>query len=47
MLNPDYKDMLVALCEEKTDFLIVGAYALAVYGLPQPQVTLISLWDKI
>jgi hypothetical protein len=35
MLNPDYKDMLVALCEEKTDFLIVGAYALAVYGLPR------------
>jgi hypothetical protein len=35
MLNPDYKDMLSALCEEKTDFLIVGAYALAVYGLPR------------
>lgn len=35
MLNPDYKDMLLALSEEKADFLIVGAYALAVYGLPR------------
>src|SRR5258708_1430159 len=35
MLNPDYKDMLSALCVEKADFLIVGAYALAVYGLPR------------
>lgn len=35
MLNPDYKDMLDALCGEKADFLIVGAYALAVYGLPR------------
>ena len=35
MLNPDYKDMLAALCEAKADFLIVGAYALAVYGLPR------------
>jgi hypothetical protein len=35
MLNPDYKDMLAALCGEKANFLIVGAYALAVYGLPR------------
>ena len=35
MLNPDYKDMLSALSEVKTEFLIVGAYALAVYGLPR------------
>lgn len=35
MLNPDYKDMLSALCEEKAEFLIVGAYAMAVYGLPR------------
>ena len=35
MLNPDYKDMLSALSEEKAEFLIVGAYALAVYGLPR------------
>ena len=35
MLNPDYKDMLAALCGEKADFLIVGAYAMAVHGLPR------------
>jgi hypothetical protein len=35
MLNPDYKDMLSALSEEKVEFLIVGAYALAAYGLPR------------
>src|SRR5258708_4696048 len=35
MLNPDYKDMLSALSEEKVEFLIVGAYALASYGLPR------------
>ncbi len=35
MLNPDYKDMLSALSEEKAEFLVVGAYALAVYGLPR------------
>jgi hypothetical protein len=27
--------MLSALCEEKAEFLIVGAYAMAVYGLPR------------
>jgi hypothetical protein len=35
MLNPDYKDMLSALYEEKVEFLIVGAYAMAAYGLPR------------
>jgi hypothetical protein len=35
MLNPDYKDMLSALSGEKVDYLIVGAYALAAYGLPR------------
>ena len=35
MFNQDYKDMLSALSEEKAKFLIVGAYALAVYGLPR------------
>lgn len=35
MLNIDYKDMLSALSEEKAEFLIVGAYALAAYGLPR------------
>ena len=35
MLNPDFRDMLSALCEEKADFLIVGAYALAAHGQPR------------
>ncbi len=32
MLNEDYKDMLLALSEEKARFLLVGAYALAAHG---------------
>ena len=35
MLNPDFHDMLSALCDEEVDFLLVGAYALAVHGLPR------------
>ncbi len=27
--------MLSSLCEEKVEFLIVGAYGMAVYGLPR------------
>lgn len=32
MLNPDYKDILQNLSNEKVNFLIVGAYALAKHG---------------
>ena len=35
LLNPDFRDMLSALCAEKAEFLIVGAYALAAYGHPR------------
>lgn len=35
LLNPDFRDMLSGLCEEKAEFLLVGAYALAVHGLPR------------
>ena len=35
MLNEDYKDMLQCLLEEKVRFLLVGAYAVAVYGYPR------------
>lgn len=35
MLNPDFRDMLSALCNENAEFLLVGAYALAAYGLPR------------
>ncbi len=29
MLNPDFRDMLSALCDENAEFLLIGAYALA------------------
>jgi predicted nucleotidyltransferase len=35
MLNEDYKDMLECLLDEKVKFLLVGAYAVAVYGYPR------------
>lgn len=35
MLNPDFRDMLSCLKDEKVEFLIVGAYALAAYGFPR------------
>jgi len=36
LLNPDFRDMLSALCEESVElFLFVGAYALAAHGLPR------------
>jgi hypothetical protein len=34
-LNPDFHDMLSALSEEGAEYLLVGAYALAVHGLPR------------
>jgi hypothetical protein len=35
LLNPDFRDMLSALNDEHVEFLLVGAYALAVHGLPR------------
>ena len=35
MLNEDYKDLLLALSEEKVKYLLVGAYALAAHGYPR------------
>jgi hypothetical protein len=35
MLNPDFNDMLSCLKDEKVEFLIVGAYALAAHGFPR------------
>jgi hypothetical protein len=35
LLNPDFRDMLSALCDENAEFLLVDAYALAAYGLPR------------
>jgi hypothetical protein len=34
-LNPTFRDMLFALSDEKADFLIVGAFSLAVHGIPR------------
>lgn len=35
MLNPDFRDMLSALCTEDVEFLLVGAYAMAAHGYPR------------
>jgi hypothetical protein len=35
MLNPDYREMLSILFEEKVDFILVGAYAMAIHGFPR------------
>ena len=35
MLNPDFKDILLCLKEERAEFILVGAYALAAHGLPR------------
>jgi hypothetical protein len=34
-LNPDFRDLLRALCEENVQFLVVGAYAVAFHGHPR------------
>ena len=43
MLNEDYKDMLLALSDEKVRFLLVGAYALAAHGYPRATMD-IDIW---
>jgi hypothetical protein len=35
MLNEDYREILQNLLKNKVDFLVVGAYAMAVYGYPR------------
>lgn len=35
MLNRDFRDMLSALSDERVEFMLVGAYALAVHGYPR------------
>ncbi|HZT57107.1 MAG TPA: nucleotidyltransferase [Pyrinomonadaceae bacterium] len=35
MLNPDFRDMLSCLSDEGTEFIVVGAYALAAHGFPR------------
>ena len=43
MLNEDYKEMLQSLLDNEVEFLIVGAYAMAVYGYPRATGDL-DLW---
>jgi len=43
MLNEDYKDMLQALADEKVEFILVGAYALAAHGYPRATMD-IDIW---
>ncbi len=45
MLSPDYQDILSIFAEEKVEFLVVGAYALAAHGLPRATGD-IDLWVR-
>lgn len=42
-MNPDFSDMLSALFGEGVEFLVVGAYAMAVHGVPRATGD-IDLW---
>ncbi|MFM7130785.1 MAG: hypothetical protein ACKO0V_15660 [bacterium] len=35
MLNANFKDMLLALNDSKTEYMVVGAYAMAAFGCPR------------
>jgi len=35
LLNSDFRDILSAFSEEKVEFMLVGAYAVAAHGLPR------------
>jgi hypothetical protein len=43
VLNADYRDILSIFNEEKVEYLVVGAYAVAAYGLPRATGD-IDLW---
>lgn len=45
MLNPDYKDILSAFSDEQVEYLLVGAYAMAVHGRPRATGD-IDLWVR-
>jgi hypothetical protein len=45
LLNPDYKDILSIFNEEKVNYIVVGAYALAAHGLPRATGD-IDLWVR-
>lgn len=43
MLNKDYREMLQGLLDNKVEFLVVGAYAMAAHGYPRATGDL-DLW---
>lgn len=45
MLSPDYRDVLSAFTDERVDYLVVGAYAVASHGLPRATGDL-DLWIR-
>jgi hypothetical protein len=45
MLNRDFRDMLSCLKDERVEFIVVGAYALAVHGFPRATGD-IDLWVR-
>jgi hypothetical protein len=45
LLNPDFRDMLSAFCDDKVEFMVVGAYALASHGFPRATGD-IDLWVR-
>ena len=42
-MNEDYRDLLAALIDRETRFLVVGAHALAAHGYPRATVD-IDIW---
>jgi len=46
VLNPDFRDILSALSDESADYLLVGAYAVAVHGIPRATGDL-DLWVRV
>lgn len=46
MLNPDFRDILRAFCDEKVEFLVVGGYAMAFHGFVRATGDIIDLWIR-
>ena len=44
-MNEDYKEMLQGLLDQKVEFIVVGAYALAAHGFPRATGD-IDIWVK-
>jgi len=45
LLSPDYRDILSVFIDERVDYLVVGAYAVASHGLPRATGDL-DLWVR-